>query len=186
MTDISAEIIQKAAAGDMTSFEAIYNATSRFVYAMALRVTKRSHDAQEVAQNVYVKVYKKLNTFKPDRSLLAWLYRITYNEALNFIRKRNNAPDIAVEQEILESNGADPVVNEHITIEHAGNLVNSMLEQLTPEHRECIIMRELHEMSYQEIADILNININTVRSRLKRAREHLLKIGQNMKRGDLI
>ncbi len=176
MLDITRATIQQAAGGDIGAFEEIYKKTSGFVYNVAWRVTGNREDAEEVAQNVFVTVYKKLAGFRFESSLKTWLYRITINLALNHVKKVSREryatvsyddalahPETGLGQAVTPAQEpADP------------ERVEKILERLNPDQRACIVLRSIEGMSYQEVAQALNININTVRSRIKRARETLL------------
>ncbi len=175
MSDMSREIILKAAQGDIPAFEEIYKATSSFVYNVALRITNNRNDADEVTQDVFVKAFKSLKDFGFRSSLKTWIYRITANTALNYCKKRSRSDQGKVEY--------DPIVHDASAVTDARrdfeesdteHNVTELLGVLDPDQRACIVLREIEGLDYQSIADTLNININTVRSRLKRAREKLL------------
>jgi RNA polymerase sigma-70 factor (ECF subfamily) len=85
--DISREILIKAAQGGISEFEALYKAAAGFVYTVALRVTANEQDAQEVTQDVFLKIHKKLKDFRFRSSFKTWVYRITVNTALNTLRR---------------------------------------------------------------------------------------------------
>lgn len=180
MPDISRETIRQASQGDRAAFEEIYRHASIFVYNVALRMLGSAHDAEEVSQDVFLTAYHKLGGYRYEASLKTWLYRITVNRAINFLKKRNRernrtvpyeeAPDMSQAQ-----SGTDNTRDE-ILKDRQEALVEKMLSALNPDMRSCIILRNLEGLSYQEIADSLKININTVRSRLKRAREKLMAL----------
>lgn len=175
MQDISREIIQKAAGGDMEAFGEIYNKTSGFVYNVAYRIVNNKEDAEEVAQDVFVNIFKKLGTFRFDASFKTWAYRITTNISINYLKRkikqeRNHVSyDDALEKKQITEPAA-PHTNEPGQEE----VIHSLLAVLNPDQRACIVLRNMEGLSYKEIAESLNININTVRSRLKRARTLLL------------
>jgi RNA polymerase sigma-70 factor (ECF subfamily) len=177
--EISNELIQKAANKDLNAFETIYKTTSGFVYNVALNVALNRDDALEITQEVFLKVYDNLKDFKFRSSFKTWVYRVTVNTALNAKKKnlsrtsRQVPYDEAIETTEIHENNVEQ------DIENKGDreILNNLLESLTPEYRTCMVLREIQGLSYQEIAESLEININTVRSRLKRAREILIKRG---------
>jgi RNA polymerase sigma-70 factor (ECF subfamily) len=175
MQDISRDVLMAASGGDRDAFETIYRASSGFVYSIACRITGNVHSAQDVTQDVFLKVYKNLNRFRFRSSFKTWIYRITVNSALNSCRRISKR--LSKEVEYNDAlNVTDSGDSPRETVERGDNeeLLKSMLSVLNPDQRACIVLRGIDGLSYREIAEVLDVNINTVRSRLKRAREILL------------
>lgn len=175
MNDISVEVLSKAAEGDMRAFEEVYKATSGFVYNVALRIAHNSLDAEEITQDVFMKIFRNLKKFGFRSAFKTWIYRITINTALNHYRKsrrqKSDKVDYESVSESLESNYS--TAEEVIRDDNEARL-KVLLDRLSPEYKICLILREVEGLSYEEIAVTLKIPINTVRSRLKRAREALM------------
>ena len=172
---ISDDIIRKAAQGDLRSFEAIYKATSGFVYNVALRVVNNREDAKEVAQEVFLNMYHKLKGFRFESSLKTWVYPITVNCALNYAQKTARTRGRETEyRDVVMAGEAAPYARAQMDGRHTDEAIEALLETINPEQRACVVLRGIEGLSYQEIAETLKININTVRTRLKRARENLL------------
>ncbi|HTY45939.1 MAG TPA: RNA polymerase sigma factor [Patescibacteria group bacterium] len=175
MQDIPRDILIRASRGNIEAFEHIYKAVSGFVYNVALRITNSSHDAEEVTQDVFMKVYRSLPGFQFRSSLRTWIYRITVNTALNSCKKaiketsRRGDYDTAV-----RTQSAPETADARATQADHERAVASLLSALNPDQRACVVLREIEGFSYKQISEALKININTVRSRLKRARETLL------------
>ncbi len=182
MAEVFAELIAKAIAGDIGAFEEIYRALSGFVYSVAVRITRNEHDAQEVTQDVFMNVYHNLKNFRGESTLRTWIYRITTNAALNACRSRNRRTRGQVQLEEDSPVFADTLTQEEQRrhAEAAGQ-IEKRLACLNPQQRACLILRTVHGLSYEEIAGQLGIPLNTVRSRLLRAREALINFE---KRGD--
>ena len=175
MRDISRDVIIQASEGDMNAFERIYKSSSGFVYNVAYRIVNNRDDAEEVTQEVFLTIYRTLKGFRFQASLRTWIYRITVNSAINYSRKKPKKDNATAEySEGLKRPGAHDELEEKIDKEHREKIVSSMLKILNPEQRACVVLRNIECLSYQEIAETLDININTVRSRLKRAREQLM------------
>lgn len=175
MEDISKDTLIKASQGDMRAFEEVYKASSGFVYNVAFRVVNNREDALEVAQEVFMTIHHKLKDFRFESSFKTWVYRITANQAINFAKKNSRAKTVPFE----ESFGEGAVLSDAQTQmdqEHQSQLVEKLLGELNPDQRACVVLRDIQGLSYEEIAQALNININTVRSRLKRSREKLLSL----------
>jgi RNA polymerase sigma-70 factor (ECF subfamily) len=175
MEDTPKDILIRASQGDIQAFEEVYKASSSFVYNVAYRVVNDREDALEVAQEVFMIIHDKLKDFRFESSFKTWVYRITANYAINYAKKNSRAKTVPFE----ESFGEGAVLNEaqaHMDQEHQSQLVEKLLSELNPDQRACVVLRDIQGLSYEEIAQSLNININTVRSRLKRSREKLLSL----------
>lgn len=179
MQEIERELITKAAEGDAGAFREIYQRASGYVYTLAYRVVNTKPDAEEVTQDVFLKLHRSLGSFKFEASFKTWLYRVTVNTALNHAKKRNRVTTREVE-EIFEDPAAvtQPDGAKNVEAMETKDRLQVLLDQLNPDQRACIVLREIEGLDYQGIAGSLGININTVRSRLKRARETLMALGQ--------
>ena len=173
MQEISDDIIIKAQEGDIGSFEAIYKATAGFVYNVAYRIVYNAQDAEEVTQEVFLNVHHKLKKFRLESSLKTWVYRIAVNCAINYSKKRTRERERKSEYrgnlnpwQLLTDQAADNHRHKEI--------IEIFLKILNSDQRICVVLRSIEGLSYQQIAETLKISINTVRSRLKRAREKLL------------
>lgn len=174
MREIAKDIIEKAAAGDIGAFEEVYKAFSSTVFTIAFGVTRDRQDAEEVTQDVFVKIFRRLRSFKFESSFGTWVYRIAVNTAINKYRSRANYKQKTVGLEAGGEIAGPDIAKDRFDRESAGSKVAELLGHLSPEHRSCMILRELEELDYKEIAGVLRIPLNTVRSRLKRAREALV------------
>jgi len=175
MRDIPAELIIKASHGDNSAFKEIYQSCSGFVYSVALRIVNNTADAEEVTQEVFIKMYHNLNSFAFRSSFKTWLYRVTTNCAINTYRQRAKERNRSVDFEIASNQIEGPVpVQPDTAKEETLSLLNKLLSCLSADERACIILREIEGLSYKEIAAALKINLNTIRTRLRRAREAIL------------
>jgi RNA polymerase sigma-70 factor (ECF subfamily) len=174
MQALPREILIDASKGNRGAFEKIYRATCDYVYTIALKVTGNRADAEEVTQDVFLKVFRELKRFRFASSFTTWLYRVTVNSAINASRKTKRRSSRLVEyNDGVALKDERNETKEAIEKEHNEMRVRSMLAALSPDQRTCIVLREIEGMRYAEIAEVLQVNINTVRSRLKRARETL-------------
>ena len=173
MREIAKETIELAAGGNISAFEEIYKAFSSTVYTVALGVTRDGRDAEEATQDVFIKVFRGLKRFKFGSSFGTWIYRITMNTAINIYRSgvRRRAFGMVdydeVKDSIPDSRNAS---KEEIERSHAAESVDRILKNMSPKHRLCITLREIEGLDYKEMAQVLGVPLNTVRSRLKRAR----------------
>jgi RNA polymerase sigma-70 factor (ECF subfamily) len=175
MIGITRDIIEAAARGDMAAFEVVYRACSDFVYYVALKVTRNDQDADDVTQGVFVTLFDKLSQFRFESSFETWIYRITVNHAINYAKKRSRERKrTVVLDDTRQVDVPLPAVQPEESREDSIGLVNQLLDQLDPDYRVYIVLREIEGLSYEEIAVSLKVNINTVRTRIRRAREKLL------------
>lgn len=175
MKEIPFQIIDKAANGDRAAFEEIYHACAGYVFNTALRMTQSRESAQDVSQDVFVTLHAHLKDFRYQARLTTWIYRITVNKAINYMkaeRKMKRADvDVADVQVPCENSVYTKAENDE-----RSRIVDKLLGMLTPDQRACLVLRNIEGLSYADIAQALRTNINVVRSRLKRAREKLLSL----------
>jgi len=173
---ISGEVISRAAAGDMEAFRDIYRRTSGFVYNVARRVTRNAEDADEVTQDVFLKVYRKLSGFNSLSRLRTWIYRITVNTAIDYKRRAKKHEEKRADYDsAVNSLSTGETARDAAETREEMRSVAALLEKLNPDQRACLVLKEVEGLKYREIADILKISVNTVRTRLKRARQKLLR-----------
>lgn len=177
MQEIPSEILSRAAGGDLDAFERIYKLLSGFVYSVALRYIRNTADAEEVTQDVFLKIHSHLGSFRSQSSFKTWVYKITMNTAINYGKKRARENSRRGDYDTaIETQEVPAEIETRLNREESERAVQDLLARLSPDQRACILLREVEELDYRQIADTLRININTVRSRLKRARESLLTL----------
>lgn len=172
MQDISSDIIARASQGDLAAFEEIYRQFASYVYNVAVRMLKNREDAEEVAQDVFMTMHKSLKEFRGESSLKTWVHRVTINRALNFLKKRSTlqSREVGLDPEFEVAGKPDDRHDK----EHSQAIIDKLLGALTPDQRACIVLRNLEGFTYEQIAQSLKIDINAVRSRIKRARWKML------------
>ncbi len=169
------ELIRQALAGDEQAFESLVLEHQDRLFGAMTHVTGSAHDAEEVTQEAFIRAFLKLDTFQQNSQFFTWLYRIAFNIALS--RKRRKRIKISLDQQRDEA--GNDVVDRSEAVDAAmirqDNvlLVQTALGQLSEQHRGILVLREMNEASYEEIAEILELSIGTVRSRLNRARKQL-------------
>jgi len=182
MVKVADEIITKAQQGDLRAFEEIYKTFFGYVSNVAFRIVGGTEDAEEITQDVFMKIYHHLKDFKFQSSLSTWVYRIMVNSALNYVKKeaqkKRNVPYI----DELSSQPQEPSLANR---EYQEKLVNELLGALNPDQRAVIVLRSIEGLSYEEIAQSLQIPLNTVRSRIKRARETMLALKKEVIQSEL-
>ena len=181
------ELISRALEGDRPAYGELVNRYQARLFNAMLQVTGAHDEAEDVVQDSFVQAYVKLYTFHGNSKFFTWLYRIAFNNALS--RQRRKRGDISIEQN-RETTGSDPEdqlesPDEPLLREERVALVHRALQLLTEEHRTILVLREMEEQSYEDIAEILQINIGTVRSRLSRARNQLKLQLEELQQNDL-
>ena len=169
------QLIDRAVKGDRSAFTALVELNQERLFASMIQVTGSPDEAEEVVQEAFIRAFMKLDTFQRNSQFFTWLYRIAFNSALT--RKRRKRARISLDH-WRENNGlevADPsdAVDEPMLRKERVDLVRAAIEILSEDHRAILVLREMQERSYEDIAEILDISIGTVRSRLSRARNQL-------------
>ena len=168
-------LLQKAQEGDRKAFEALVALHSRGVYNLALGYTGRHHDAEEIAQTVFVKVWKALPQFRGASAFTTWLYRLTLNPSTDhYRRERKRRGDLSLDDPDLSPiRDAAPSPEEIVIQREEEAILRKALAELPEQHRVILILREMDGLDYQEIAQVLDLEMGTVKSRLARARRAL-------------
>ena len=181
-----AELVRKCRAGDGTSWEQIVQTYSRRVYNLAYRFTSRSDAAEDLTQEVFIRVYRSLEQYDSKQGdLQNWLMRLARNLVIDDYRRRQRTPhdhqadDLADHTYHLRSSSNS--VQHEMERRELGVQVQAGIDKLSPDLRTCVILRDIEELSYQEIVDLLKIPEGTVKSRINRGRIELAKILKRMK-----
>jgi len=169
-------------AGDECAYEILIQRFEQPVYNLVSRLVDDPGDAADVAQEVFLKVFRKVSGFRAESSLKTWIYRIAVNEARNqrrwFVRHRGkeigleaSESDAQGPQDWLSDPGQSPYQTALDQETHA--LIEVALLKVSPNYRAAIVLREVEGLSYEEIAEVLEISLGTVKSRILRGRESL-------------
>jgi len=186
MTDPDAILIQKAQAGDKAAYGKLVDQYYEMVHAVAYGVLRNHENARDVAQEVFLKVYHEIVKFEGKSKFKTWLYRITVNRSLDEARKKrpmqsldatdeSDDPDRAPVIIVDKSKGPRDEARHH----ELRAILDQAIEQLSAEHRAVLVLREWEELSYEEIAETLGLEMGTVMSRLHYARKKLGEILKN-------
>jgi RNA polymerase sigma-70 factor (ECF subfamily) len=180
------QLIDRALQGDRAAFTELVEVNQDRLFASMLQITGSPDEAEEVVQEAFIRAFLKLDTFHRNSLFFTWLYRIAFNSALT--RKRRKRARVSLDQ-IREDNGLEvsdrgDAVDEPLLRRERIDMVRGALNMLTDDHREILVLREMQEHSYEDIAEILEISIGTVRSRLSRARLQLKSAIEAMQRAE--
>ena len=173
-------LIRQCQKGDMQAFRHLVERYEDRIYGLACSMLGDSEVAKDAAQEAFIRVYKALGKFEGRSSFYTYLYRIATNVCLTFAQREQRRPDrVSLEgmQEVNEMTldrfwGTDKPQND---IERLGlrEEIEKVLDHLSPDHRAVVVLKDIEDLSQEEIADVLDVSIGTVKSRLSRARARL-------------
>jgi len=177
-------LVEGLRTGEENAYDTLIQRYEQPVFNLICRLMDDPSEGSDVVQEVFLKVFRKIGTFRGDSSLKTWIYRIAVNEARNqrrwFIRHRGK--EIALEpaesnaqgpQDWLSDPGRSPYQTALDQETHA--LIESALQKVSPNYRAAVVLREVEDLSYEEISEVLEISLGTVKSRILRGRESLRK-----------
>jgi len=168
-------LIRQFKDGDQSTFEWIVKNNQDRIYNLCRYLLVNPQDAEDAAQEVFLKAYRKLKDFRPESSLYTWLYRIGVNTCLD--HKRKFRPEPLKNESLAESLlSVEPSPESRFQSKEIGQAIQSALEQLPKNSKAAIVLKEIEGLSYDEMAEVLQISIGTVKSRISRAREELRRL----------
>jgi len=177
-------LIPKILAGDVQSFEEIVKRYNMMVYTLAYRVLKNREEDEELAQDVFLKVYSSLDSFNMKSKLSTWIYRITYNASINKYKSQKRKVDTIEIDDFVEFNISDLSDAQHdIHIKEKRKIINNSILKLPETDRIIITLYYYEELQIKEISEIVELSTHNVKIKLHRSRQKLYvelkdKIGQ--------
>lgn len=183
MTDNEQVLVDRFCGGDSTAFHELVGRYKKKIYYLAYDITGDHHEAEDISQEVFMKMFRSLKTFRRDAKMSSWLYQITVNASIDSIRKKSSKPQRSIEEfdqlNIREqiggslSSSLDPQKSAESS--QIQRQISEALQNITPKERTVFVMRHYNDLKLNEIAEILNITIGTVKSLLFRAIRKLRK-----------
>lgn len=172
------QIIDRFKNGDPSAFEDIVLKYQDKIYNLCRHMLGSAHDAEDAAQDVFLKAYQALTKFQPNASLYTWLYRIAVNTCIDYRRKPLFASLFSRSEEgddvMIDSPSYEPSPERLYESKEADRALWRSLAKISPKLRAAIVLKEVEGLSYEEIAKVLDISLGTVKSRISRAREELI------------
>ncbi len=181
-SQIDYALVQRAIGGDQIAFKTLFDKYKQPLYFHILKLVKDREIIEDLLQEIFLKAFDNIASFNPDYAFSTWLYRITTNHSIDFLRKkklktfsihdpiRTKDGEMSIE---LEDEGRS--TDDLIVRKQRSQILREALDSLPEKYREIIKMRHVEELSYQEIADILDLPLGTVKAHIFRARELLYK-----------
>lgn len=179
------DLVQRVQTGDSSAFRALFDKYHRRAFAVAMGVVKNEDDALDAVQEAFVKVHKNIHTFEGSSSFYTWLYRIVMNVSIDHVRRNRRQKNLDFDERVLheESDVAgDGALVPSMTNANPGKAalrrelggaIHAALQELPEHHRAVIVLREIEGMSYEEMAEALEVPKGTVMSRLFHARKKM-------------
>jgi len=171
MASTDEELVARSMGGDLDSFNQLVLRWERPIYALAYRVIGREEDARDVAQETFLRAFRALSGFKGQAKFSSWLYRITLNLCRDWIRRERRTPVSQPPEgiDIIEMAGEgtpSESIDDVVSRKELGRAVARAMALLPEEQRTAIVMKEYHGLTFQEIADLLDCPLSTVKTRL--------------------
>jgi RNA polymerase sigma-70 factor (ECF subfamily) len=163
-----ARVIERAREGDTRAFETILERYEKPVFNAAYRIVANYEDAADVTQTVFLKVHRKLGSYRPEHKFFSWVYRIAVNEAINFSKRHSRERPL---DDAVAARTGDHV--DHLARIARDEMIQGALSALKTDYRVVVVLKYFLEMSYKEIAEIVGVPEKTVKSRLFTGRELL-------------
>jgi RNA polymerase sigma factor (sigma-70 family) len=174
-------LVNAARSGDMKAYDDLVRRYQERIYATVYHMTSNHEDANDIAQETFIKAYSALKSFKGDSSFYTWIYRIAVNKTINFLKQRKNKVSLSLND--LDFNiendpelvafVSDRTPRRDIALSELQEKLNKALQKLSDVHRMVVTLHDVQGLSHEEIANIMDCNVGTVRSRLFYARQQL-------------
>jgi RNA polymerase sigma-70 factor, ECF subfamily len=164
------ELIRRSQAGDTEAFGQLVTKYRTKIFTMVYGMVRNEHDAWDLAQEAFLKAWRSIHRFEGRSSFYTWLYSLTMNVTIYSVRRKGRREEVEL-NDAFPSFLPGPGVNYQRT--EIREQVNAALAKLSPEHRAVVLLKELEDLQYHEIADVLNLSMGTVMSRLFYARKKL-------------
>lgn len=174
------ELIHKAAEGDHDAFEQLVLSYQKQVYNLTLRMAGNPEDALDLSQEAFFKAWRGLSTYRFDSAFSTWLYRLTSNVCIDFLRKQKKSKVVSLnfvddenEEQELTLPDPGPSTEDQVLLQLDQEQIAKAMNRLEPEYRQVLVMRVINGLSYAEISEALAIKEGTVKSRIARARDKM-------------
>lgn len=175
VNEVSTDIIRRCQQGDIAALKEVYHAYGERVYRLCLRMMGEPADAEDAAQQVFLRVFDQACKFSGQSAFSTWIYRVAANHCLNALKRHRSNPAVSLSDapEAILPPGAVPSPDEAAAAGDDRELAARLLVALDPDDRAMIVLREIEGLTYRQIAYVVDVPIGTVMSRLYRVRNRL-------------
>lgn len=175
------QLLSRAKNGDMAAFEQLILEHEKIVYNVALRMMNHREDADDIAQEVFIKAFRSIGNFDERATFSTWIYRITVNTCIDEMRKRKGKQNFSLDSEIEDEEGSfkqqiadkGETPEESLLRQEGQSEIVEALRTLSEDHKMVVILRDVQGLSYDEVAEATGTSLGTVKSRLSRGRNQL-------------
>src|ERR1022692_4332226 len=175
------DLVKRALKGDLTAYDDLVRRYQERVYATVYHMTANHEDANDLAQEAFIKAFQALRSFKGGSSFYTWVYRIAVNKTINFLKQRKNKAQMSLDDMDFNAEHDPDLValisektpRREVNLAELQEKLNAALQRLSEPHRLVVTLHDVQGLSHEEIAKIVGCNIGTVRSRLFYARQQL-------------
>lgn len=182
--DMDTEIVERILKGDIDAFEELIDKYQKMIYNLAYRMFNNASDAEDITQEVFLKIYRNIEKCSGKPSIKTWVYTITYNTCIDEIRKNKGKEKISLDKNLSSDDGVysfeldskEPTPEMYLLNKEGIKDIENAINQLNETNRTLVFLRDVKGLSYNEISEIMDMNIGTVKSRLNRARNNLKNI----------
>jgi RNA polymerase sigma-70 factor (ECF subfamily) len=177
------KLVDRICGGDMASFQELVERYKKKVYYLANDIVGDHHDAEDISQEVFIKVFRFIKKFRKDAKLSSWIYQITVNTSIDLKRKKTKKTHVFMEDSQMDSIQQGSLLTgsrinhpeHHAEANMLQNQIEQLLHKVSPKERSVFVMRYYNEFKTTEIAETLNLSTNTIKSLLFRAKKKLRK-----------
>jgi RNA polymerase sigma-70 factor (ECF subfamily) len=175
------KLIRRAQDGDLDAYDELIKRNQERIYATIYHMTSNHEDANDLAQETFIKAYQVLKSFKGGASFYTWVYRIAVNKTINFLKQRNRRSQMSLNEVDFNAENdpdlvaliSDKTPRREAALAELQEKLNEALQKLSDSHRMAVVLHDVQGVPHEEIAKIMGCNIGTVRSRLFYARQQL-------------
>lgn len=179
------KLAQLARNGDRLAFRELVDLYQNKIYHLAYRMLGNIHEAEDVVQETFLRVYNNLGRFDPSQKFSTWIYRIGTNLCIDHLRKRKRKSSLSLDANLYDSDHVDghnlmptdeaEQPENRLILSETKRQVREAVDNLPEQYKSIVILRYLHDMSLQEVSEVLDMPVTTIKTRLHRAREYLRK-----------